>query len=166
MREFKETQWFSQWWMQLINFGLLGLLGYFYYQWYVAKEAVDKVGVDDTTGQIIVTVALLIGFGITYIFRLYTRIDETGIHYKFFPFHFTEKSISWYDVEKCHVRKYQPITEYGGWGIKFMPGGGGRVYSTKGNMGVQLELKNGKKVLFGTQKPEEAQKILGKYFKN
>lgn len=163
--DFQEKQWFNQWWMQLINLSLMGLLGYFCYQWFIAEKAVDKVGANDTTGQIIVICAILLSTGILYIFKLNTRIDENGIHYKFFPFHISEKSISWYDVDKCYVRKYQPITEFGGWGIKFIPGGVEKVYSTRGNMGIQFELKNGKKILFGTQKPEMAQQALNKYFK-
>ena len=165
MREFKEKQWFNQWWMQLINLSIVGLLGYFCYQWFILEKSVDKVSATDSAGQLITIIVLVLSFGLIYIFRLTTRIDENGIHYKFFPFHFSEKSISWYDVDKCYVRKYQPISEFGGWGIKPIPGGASKAYSTRGNMGIQCELKNGKKILFGTQKPDDAQQALNKFFK-
>jgi len=51
------------------------------------------------------------------------------------------------------AREYKPIREYGGWGIRYVIGG--IAYNVYGNKGVQLILKNKKKVLVGTQKPEE-----------
>ena len=76
-----------------------------------------------------------------------TRIDEKGIHYRFFPFHRKEKIILWTEIQIAQVRKYDAISEYGGWGLK---GGFGKKYgtaiNTKGNIGIQLVLTNSKKL--------------------
>jgi hypothetical protein len=40
------------------------------------------------------------------------------------------------------------------------------VYSISGNQGLQIELKNKKKILFGTQNHEELNKIIENYKKN
>jgi hypothetical protein len=42
---------------------------------------------------------------------------------------------------------------YGGWGIK--RGIGGLAYNVSGNQGLQLVLTDGRKILIGTQKPEQ-----------
>ena len=99
-----------------------------------------------------------------FFFKLITRIDEKGIHYRFFPFHRKIKTILWSEIGAAYVRKYDPISEYGGWGLK----GGfsrkkGKAINTKGNIGIQLELKNMKKLLIGTQKESDAKKVLEYY---
>lgn len=94
--------------------------------------------------------------------KLKTRVDEQGIHYQFLPIHFSEKSILWNEIEKCYVRKYNPITEYGGWGIRGL-GSKNKAYNTQGNIGLQLVLKNGKKLLFGTQMKTEMEQVVKTY---
>jgi len=99
-----------------------------------------------------------------FFFKLITRIDEKGIHYRFFPFHRKPRSILWSEIQNAYVRQYDAVSEYGGWGLK----GGflrkkGKAINTKGNIGIQLELKNSKKLLIGTQKETEAKKVLENY---
>ena len=165
MRLFSETQRFNQWWIQLINFTVLGLLVYFLYKWFVLDEAVDKVSATNATGQIVVIVTMVLSFGLIYLFRLKTRIDERGLHYHFLPFHFSEKTISWYDIDKCYIRNYRPIAEFGGWGYR-ISAKHGKAFNVRGSQGIQIELKDGKKLLIGTQKPEEAQQVINRYQKS
>jgi hypothetical protein len=98
----------------------------------------------------------LIGLFLTM--NLQTTIDKFGIGYRFPPFHSKLKTIKWDEVDKVYVRKYKPIAEYGGWGIRF--GKNGKALNTSGNKGMQIELSNGKKLLIGTQRPDELQKVL------
>lgn len=99
-----------------------------------------------------------------FFFKLITRIDEKGIHYRFFPFHRKQRSVLWSEIQNAYVRQYDAVSEYGGWGLK----GGfrrkkGKAINTKGDIGIQLELKNSKKLLLGTQKETEAKKVLENY---
>jgi hypothetical protein len=48
---------------------------------------------------------------------------------------------------------YDPIAEYGGYGVR--PGPRGRAYIARGNRAVQLELRDGSKILLGSQCPDE-----------
>ncbi len=91
---------------------------------------------------------------------LHTRIDESGIHYRFAPVHRKERHIKWSDVKNIYVRKYKPIAEYGGWGFRM--GRSGTALNTSGNMGLQIEFTNGKRLLIGTHKPDELKRILAK----
>jgi hypothetical protein len=54
------------------------------------------------------------------------------------------------DLNECFARKYRPILEYGGWGIR-CGWKGGRAYNVSGNEGVQLVFKNGKRLLIGSK---------------
>ena len=99
-----------------------------------------------------------------FVLKLQTKIDETGVNYKFYPFQVSYKNIDWSNISECYIRNYNPISEYGGWGIK----GGfskqtGKAYTTKGTIGLQLTLKNGEKILIGTQKKEEIKRVLETY---
>jgi hypothetical protein len=56
-------------------------------------------------------------------------------------------------VKSHEVITYSPLRDYGGWGIRY--GSKGKAYNVSGNRGVRLELSNGKRLLFGSQRPEE-----------
>ena len=63
------------------------------------------------------------------------------------------------DIRSARVVDYDPVTEYGGYGIRSGPLG--RAYIASGRRGVQLELKDGRKLLIGSQRSEElAQRIV------
>ncbi|MCH3883069.1 MULTISPECIES: hypothetical protein [Tenacibaculum] len=120
-----------------------------------------------TTNEFVFTIAgILLSVSFIFFFKLTTRIDEKGIHYQFFPFHFSMRKITWSEIEKAHVRTYDPISEYGGWGLKggaFWNKSKGTAINVSGDVGIQLELKNGKKLLIGTQKENQVNLVLKKY---
>ena len=112
--------------------------------------------------SIVLALVFVIGLnGLFYILRLKTKINEEGISFTYRPFINKPKVFKWENIQKAYVRKYQPIWEYGGWGIKY--GIKGTAYNTSGNKGLQLILKSGKKILIGTQKPKELEEFLKKY---
>src|ERR1700748_3314228 len=45
---------------------------------------------------------------LTFIMRLDTRVDATGIYYRFYPVHSKVHAITWQDVDSAYVRKYSP----------------------------------------------------------
>ena len=164
MRVFKESQRFTQWWLKLINLAILGFLIYASYNWFVLNKGVSNVSETDVIGQITVISLMLFSMVLIYLFELKTTIDEIGIHYQFLPINLSKKSIRWNTLKKCYVRTYNPLKEYGGWGYR-MSFKNGNAINIKGNKGIQLEFDNGKKLLIGTQKQEEAKKVIQRYFK-
>ncbi len=165
MRVFNETQRITQWFMWLSLAALFALLFYFCYQWYVLGVAVDKVAADDISGQLIVVLCLVPVPLLIFFLKIKTYIDEKGIHYRFIPFHLSQKIILWSDMKICFVREYRPIKEYGGWGYR-MSFGNGHAYNIRGNKGIQIELVTGKKILIGTQKEAAAQQVIDRYMKS
>lgn len=108
--------------------------------------------------------AFILIYGIILSMKLTFRIDENGIYYRFIPFHFSDRFLPWNEISKAYVRKYNAIYEYGGWGLRmgFFRKRGSAI-NVSGNMGLQLELKNGKKLLIGTQKEAEVERVLKTY---
>jgi hypothetical protein len=86
-----------------------------------------------------------------YTLKLSVRVDPYCLHIRFFPL--ARRDIPLEDIVRWEARTYRPILEYGGWGIRFS--WKGTAYNVSGNRGVQLELANGKRLLIGSQRPEE-----------
>lgn len=148
---FQETQRFTQWWLWL----LLVVVSISIFR--PISEAISNdqpLDAGQWVGVIILAVVILFMF----IIRLDTRIDERGIYVKFFPVIPKFKFYPWEEISTAVVRKYSPLMEYGGWGIRF--GRNGKAYNIKGNKGLQLKFKSGNALLIGTQKAEELQKVL------
>jgi hypothetical protein len=74
----------------------------------------------------------------------------------------TFKKYSWDKIAKSFVRQYNPIIEYGGWGLRLGLFGKNRAYNISGKEGIQLVFHDHKKLLVGTNKPEEATNALKK----
>ncbi|SIR04525.1 hypothetical protein [Maribacter ulvicola] len=164
MRIFNETQRFTQWWLLLLNVALLFLIAYSCYTWFILGDAVGNIASNDLIGQTTFLLIFILIIPLIYVFNLKTTIDEIGIHYQFIPIHFSKKIIRWHEIEKCFVRTYSPIRAYGGWGYRGISGKN-KALNVKGNKGIQLILKNGKKLLIGTQKEREAKIVIERYFK-
>ncbi len=109
---------------------------------------------------------LIAGFSILLVIFLYrnvllTRISSRGVHYRFIPFHRKERIVSWKQIKKAYVRVYDPLPEYGGWGLRTVDTkGNGIAINMMGKIGLQLELHNGKNILIGTQRGEEVKKVI------
>lgn len=93
--------------------------------------------------------------------KLVTEVRSDGLYIRFFPFHFSFKKIPFEDLHEYYARTYRPIIEYGGWGIRYSLGFKSKVYNMSGNRGVQLILKNGKKLLIGSQRADELADAIG-----
>jgi len=161
MKVFIEEQKFTQ---PLVIIGLaiafivVGITSY--NEWVTISEGTISKKLSSLSGLIII---LLVGLLFLKI-KLKTRVDEKGIYYQYFPLHLSYKLITWKSMSKCYTRKYDGISEFGGWGIKFSFNiNKGKSFTTKGNIGLQIELTNGNKILIGTQKEEELQRVLNSY---
>ena len=89
---------------------------------------------------------------------LTTVIGKSGIRFRFFPFQMKDRVIRWEEVETSEIITFNPLRDYGGWGIRSK--NGVRVYNVSGNKGLQLKLKSGKIILIGTQLETELTRFL------
>jgi len=98
-----------------------------------------------------------------FLMKLQTTVYPDCICIRFFPL--WSRKIGFDQIMQCYAREYKPILEYGGWGIRgsFSKG---KAYNARGNKGVQLILKNGKKILIGSQKHDELAETINAAIKN
>lgn len=92
--------------------------------------------------------------------RLDTVITADAITYRFMPVQRRFRTIAKADIRQAEVITYNPIRDYGGWGIRY--GRKGMAYNVKGDKGVFVELFTGKSLLIGTSKPEEMEAFFRK----
>lgn len=156
---FTEKQRFRQIWVIVIISASLALSVWGFVQQIVFGKPFGNNPTSDWV-LILLLLAPLVIFSFFFALTLHTRVDQYGISYRFAPIHRGERVIKWESVKSCYVRKYKPIAEYGGWG--FRRGRNGMAYNTSGNMGLQIELNDGKKLLLGTRKPDELKRTLEK----
>ena len=97
-----------------------------------------------------------------FVMTFETKITEEGMLYRYPPLIWKWKLASFEDLQEVKLTKYLLWSQFGGPGYKRRIFGTGRGIVIKGNQGVQLIFKNGKKLLLGTQKPNEIQIGLGK----
>lgn len=159
MRIFQEQQRFTQTWMLLLM-GISVVVPIAI----ISKEYFSEKSTMSTNEFVITTASILFFSSIIFLFKLITRIDEYGIHYRFFPFHRKMRKLRWDEISKAYIRTYDPIGEYGGWGIKTGWGKkNGTAINISGDVGIQLVLTNGKKILIGTNKKKDAEKVIQNY---
>lgn len=123
----------------------------------------EKVSSDEALLLINVPILLLLMalLWVMWVSKLVTEIRADGVYLQYVPFHRHLVAYKWADVANMKTRQYKPLREYGGWGLRLSPFGGGTAYNVSGNQGLQLELKNGKRVLIGTQRRAELDAALG-----
>lgn len=85
--------------------------------------------------------------------KLTIEVRDDGACVRFSPLHRSFHSIAFQDLTQYKVRTYQPIPEYGGWGIGYGPRG--TAYNMSGKPGVELELAGGERLIISSQRPED-----------
>lgn len=137
--------------------GTNGLMIYGFLTQVILKKQFGDNPASDTT-LILVTVGVILLTNLIFALRLETEIKSDGIYVRFFPIHFKYRFYPWTHIDKAYVRKYNPILEYGGWGLRGI--GKNRALNISGNQGLQLVLEENKRLLIGTRKPEEVSDVL------
>ncbi len=96
--------------------------------------------------------------GVLLFLELHVTVQDAGVRIRMFPF--ANRTIEPAQIARWEARRYRPIWEYGGWGVRF--GRRGRAYNVSGDRGVELTLANGKRVLIGSQHSDELAAAIGR----
>ncbi len=149
---FQEKQKFTQWWLWGI---LLAPTFYILFKLFIpwpvhTGESARKVSKslimtnDSWAALVILFVILLFVFFMT----MSTTVDDRKIVVK--HLYIVKKAWNWSEIESAEIISYGFV----GYGIRVSLHNG-MVYNVKGNKGLAIRFKNGKKCLIGTQRPEE-----------
>ena len=95
----------------------------------------------------IVLVAALISLS-----HLDVDVTDSGVSIAFRHLWPTRR-IAFGDIVGLEVKRYRPLIDYGGWGVRLGPAGW--AYTTGGDVGVKMRLRKGLPVLIGTRHPSE-----------
>jgi len=129
--------------------------------WALIQQFGQEIDVS-AIASIIFSLCLIFLFNIIIIImKLETEIDDSKVSIRYKPFHIKPRIFYWEDISKFYIRSFRPVREYGGHGIhkKIRYG---RSFTVSGTKGLQLILKDGKKILIGTQKPKALERIIEK----
>ena len=101
----------------------------------------------------IATQTFFLGIG-----KLITKVDADGLYVRFFPINRHFKKIPIHDITEYHIKTYSNILDCGKiWfgGKRYNSSEKTWAYVARGNKGILIVLKTGKKLLIGSQNPEE-----------
>ncbi len=167
LKYFKEEQKLDVWWLKILIIALLIVsLEPIYFGLITQLSTGEPWGdkpMSDTGLIITAVVVTAVMAGVVFLMffsKLSILIRGDGIHVSFFPF-FREKIFSPDKIERYEVRKFKPIAEYGGYGLRYSIRHG-KAYNMSGNMGLQLYFNDGKKLLIGTKRSEALKRAMDK----
>ncbi len=150
---FKEEQRFTTWWAWLAVIALNGLFIFAIIQQIILNK---PFGNNPAPNYVLLLIECFMLLLLLFLFsiRLQTNIDETGIRYRFYPYHFKETTIAWHELRDAYMRDYNSFHEYGGYGIRFGSEKVGRAIKTSASCarGLQLQFNDGKLLLIGNKK--------------
>lgn len=157
---FSEEQRHNQWWLWVIpGAAMLAVVVPFSYGIYV-QEAMNKPFGENpmsTEGLIVTGISsvlmMLIIFFVRGKTKLKTKITSRGVWYSYPPLFRRGEWISPEEIVRYEIRTIRAIREFGGYGMK-RKHKYGKTFIVAGNTALQLNLKNGKKLLLGTQKKQ------------
>ncbi|RZM20676.1 MAG: hypothetical protein EOO88_35500 [Pedobacter sp.] len=159
--EFKETQQLKLWWLYIL-IGLEALI--IFLVMFVGKQHItfDELHAMNYVPVLAIVAPFLLVYAINTISFNY-EINERGVSYRYFSITGKHEFIPWHSIKNIYFRKYDALGEYGGWGVKyrlwFKLRDKAYVFNDN-NKGLQIELKNGKKILFSTNKLDELELFL------
>jgi hypothetical protein len=113
---------------------------------------------NDWIGILILSIVILSIVPLLLLASVHLRIEKKGIYINYFPFHLKPLYFGWSEIDHFELRKYDPLSEFGGWGLKGTKRN--RAYNVSGDMGLQITLKNGRKLLVGTANPKKMEVAL------
>ncbi|MEN0005337.1 MAG: hypothetical protein AAF798_14390 [Bacteroidota bacterium] len=154
---FTEQQHMRQWWLQLV-LAVPAILVI----WALVQQLVFGVNFGNnpmSDMSLFLMAALVFGLsGLLWTANLKTEYTAKHLQYRFFPFHWKDQHLNWSEVKQATLLRYRPIKDYGGWGLRYSVKNG-KAFNVSGSLGLRIETKGGKKILFGTQDPEAIRKV-------
>lgn len=87
------------------------------------------------------------------------NLNPQYFEYYFFPFMLKPKKIRWDEVKEIQLVHTDPISDFGGWGIR-LSRKYGKAFITGGQEIIFLKLKNGKKRSFSIKNKEKLEAFL------
>lgn len=89
-----------------------------------------------------------------YLMKMETIITAKGIKYRILPFVIKSRSIKKESISEYTLHKSSKLKDFGGWSFRRSFGRKRGIYMITGETAIRFIMKDGSKVILGTQKPE------------
>jgi len=162
---FEEVQQFRQAWVWVITLPssllVLGIFVYGIYKQILLGRPWGDRPMPDAQLVLVSIFGSALAVGLPWLFhamKLVVRVAGGYLQVRFFPF--VNRRVPLEQVAHREARIYHPLREYGGWGIRYGGRRRGWAYTVSGHFGVQIELKNGERLLVGSQRADELVEVL------
>lgn len=152
---FQETQKFRQPWLWgLVLLPTIGILAIILYQLITGQPVGDKPAPTWLLLLLLVVIPmpLVVGF---YIAQLTLRVEEEGIYYGWNLFGSKQNRLPWNEIHSLMLIRYKLLGSGVSLTRKY-----GTVHSVRGDVGLFLETRRGRKLTIGTNKPDELDRAL------
>ena len=149
---FRETQPMNR--VAWVMFFVVALAALMWYTLIMQVFMGQQVGTSPGPDWMVILFWLLFGifFPLAFYFlQMEVIVDPQAVRIKYKPF--VNRTIPLAEITDCAARTYNPVREYGGWGIRGMMGSK-RAYTTTGIEGVELTLRDGEQIMIGSQHAE------------
>ncbi|TPE43997.1 DUF6141 family protein [Pontibacter mangrovi] len=150
---YRERQRFRQLWLWVVVLGVAAIFWVGFVYQVLMGGLYGNRPVPDVQLSILF---VLVGLGLPYFFysmSLTTEVQPGQVLVRFWPFHIKPVRIPLHLVRDYERVTYNPIGDYGGWGIRW--GFKGKAYNMSGNEGVKLYFYNKGPLLIGSQNAGE-----------
>jgi len=146
------VQRFRQWWVVVLALGLAALAWWLFVRQVVLGQEFGDNPAPDWAMWLLWAV-IGVALPLTFMFaRLVLDVTDQEVVVRFVPL--TRRVIRLDEIESLEVRTYNALAEYGGWGIKGWTGSK-MAYNVSGNRGVDLTLRDGRRIMLGSQRADE-----------
>jgi hypothetical protein len=158
---YKEEQCFRQWWIWLLLIGafavaVVPLWVGLYRQVSAGISFGDRPAGNGELAAIAIFVTLLMG-AIVWLFsaiKLQVEIRDSSLRFRYIPLVRKWREIGKGKILHYEVGKYKPVVDYGGWGIRISFLKKRKAFNISGNLGLRLNLSDGRTILLGTRRPQ------------
>ncbi len=134
----------------------------FYYQ-LILKKPIGSDPLSDTEFVILFVITipiLLFVIWLFFVMKLTVKVDEQKIFVKFYPL--MKKEFLLNEIESFEIKEFNPIIDFGGWGLRYSIRWKTTGYIMKGKVGVHIHFKNKKNILIGSQRANELYNVIKK----
>ena len=151
---YREEQWFG-WWL----YAALGLISAL--AWVVLFDRTIGppnlwVGLHGRAFKILIAAGVVLPPSVVVgALRMVTLVTPSELRVSFGFFATYHRRIAADAIARVEVvHHYHPIRDHGGWGLR-IGRDGERIYNARGHRGVRIHLRDGSRLLIGSQRPEE-----------
>lgn len=134
----------------------------FYYQ-FILQKPIGSDPLSDTEFIILFVITipiLLFVIWLFFVIKLTVKVDEQKIFVKFYPLMKKEFLLS--EIESFEIKEFNPVIDFGGWGLRYSIRWRTTGYIMKGKVGVHIHFKNKKNILIGSQRANELFSVIKK----